>query len=422
MASHIADFDNDGDLDIYMANDFTVPDRIFLNNGQRQFSEWRDSSLASPFFSMSIDSGDFNNDLRIDWLATGTTATVAELPSVLDGRTIEQMTMTEDSTKTCEQIKDQKFRENCKLVRATDHLVNFTDRVHLEVADCTALANPVTEQQCLLAVMWMIITQNKKVADCEGQFSEHASILKVCQLMRRRGEHYSRFQFAKDIQQVDEATLFMALPGGKLVHASQQQGIFDHPGGWTWSTKIADLDNDGWQDVFGGEGAIRKGMHGFNVFMHNEQKSGFRQKQFSWNLDDPFGLYSFTFLDYDQDGDLDIIGNSAIGPIQVYQNQLNRNKMLSIGFQQNKGNTELIGYHVILTSPNGQQQLREIKLGGGYQSFGSAETFFGLGDQGEEERYTVQLIDPKDRRVLFERELRYGHYLVELDKRLATSK
>ncbi|MEM9258694.1 MAG: VCBS repeat-containing protein [Bacteroidota bacterium] len=57
------DFNADGHTDLYLSNDFNVPDYFFLNQGDGTFRE----ALASSFphtamFGMGIDAGDINND------------------------------------------------------------------------------------------------------------------------------------------------------------------------------------------------------------------------------------------------------------------------------------------------------------------------------------------------------------------------
>lgn len=63
----IMDFDGKGLPDVYVANDYFIPDWLYLNQGNGQFTE----SLAkkfqhTTFFSMGCDAADFNNDGLID--------------------------------------------------------------------------------------------------------------------------------------------------------------------------------------------------------------------------------------------------------------------------------------------------------------------------------------------------------------------
>ncbi|AXT49871.1 RNA-binding protein [Aquimarina sp. BL5] len=59
----VGDLTNDGFLDIYVCNDFNVPDLAYINNGDGTFTESRDTLLKHMSFnSMGSDIADMNND------------------------------------------------------------------------------------------------------------------------------------------------------------------------------------------------------------------------------------------------------------------------------------------------------------------------------------------------------------------------
>ena len=65
------DMEGDGDADLYVANDFHGPDRLYQNQGDGRFSDVAKSALPhTPWFSMGTDVGDINNDGRLDLFAT----------------------------------------------------------------------------------------------------------------------------------------------------------------------------------------------------------------------------------------------------------------------------------------------------------------------------------------------------------------
>jgi hypothetical protein len=65
------DFDGDGWPDLYVANDYMGPDRLYRNNHNGTFTEViRDVMPHTPWSSMGTDIGDFNNDGLIDLLTT----------------------------------------------------------------------------------------------------------------------------------------------------------------------------------------------------------------------------------------------------------------------------------------------------------------------------------------------------------------
>jgi enediyne biosynthesis protein E4 len=61
------DFNNDGWKDLYVSNDFNVPDYLYLNNGDGSFREVvKEATSQTSIFGMGIDAADFNNDGLID--------------------------------------------------------------------------------------------------------------------------------------------------------------------------------------------------------------------------------------------------------------------------------------------------------------------------------------------------------------------
>ncbi|MEO6005311.1 MAG: FG-GAP-like repeat-containing protein [Opitutus sp.] len=61
------DYNNDGQPDLYVANDFSAPDQLYRNNGDGTFTDVAAKTLPHlPFFAMGSDLGDLNNDGLID--------------------------------------------------------------------------------------------------------------------------------------------------------------------------------------------------------------------------------------------------------------------------------------------------------------------------------------------------------------------
>ncbi|NRA44960.1 MAG: CRTAC1 family protein [Oligoflexales bacterium] len=181
------------------------------------------------------------------------------------------------------------------------------------------------------------------------------------------------------IKQEDMAFVYIQNKKSELVDInSTKPGSFVHPGGWTWNTKIVDLDSDGFQDIINSEGAIRSQKTGWNTFMYNQGNATFKEAQWQKQLTDPFSLFSFALIDFDFDGDLDIIGNSSSGPVQVYKNETS-NHSISFKLRDFQGNHFGVGSKIYLKTAKGLQ-LREVKASGGYQSFDPLMVHFGLGE------------------------------------------
>jgi len=70
------DYDNDGDADLYVSNDFTDPDKFYRNKGDGTFENILGEALPhTPWFTMGSAAGDLNNDGLLDLVAADMSAT-----------------------------------------------------------------------------------------------------------------------------------------------------------------------------------------------------------------------------------------------------------------------------------------------------------------------------------------------------------
>lgn len=76
LSATIGDISNDGWPDIYISNDYEEPDQLFINNKNKTFTNISNTSLRHMSnFSMGVDIADFNND---GWLDIYTVDMVSE--------------------------------------------------------------------------------------------------------------------------------------------------------------------------------------------------------------------------------------------------------------------------------------------------------------------------------------------------------
>ena len=70
----VSDFNDDGNLDVYVSNDYFIPDFLYINNGDGTFVDGlKLKSSHTSFYSMGCDAADFNNDSLIDLVAVDMT-------------------------------------------------------------------------------------------------------------------------------------------------------------------------------------------------------------------------------------------------------------------------------------------------------------------------------------------------------------
>ena len=401
MSSHITDLNHDGHLDILLAHDFVVPDDILLGQADGGFHKVVASDhfiAATPIYSMGIDSGDVNNDLLIDFVTTGTLEVSQETGrGMIDGMSPMQYMAPKWNASICAGIHDAIVRDNCFHTRSKDHMRFFNQTKNLSIETCYELDSVVDTEGCLLSLTWLLVTDPSSFKSCDT-LRRDATAFEVCGLLANKGRTLSSADFPNSLEQRDHPFLYLAQKNGSFIDINQlMPGAYKHPGGWTWATRIVDLDDDGWQDLFNSEGVIRQNDYGFNVFLWNDHGRGFVPRQFSFNLTNDFGLYSYTLVDFNHDGHLDIVGNSAEGPIQVYINN-SQNNTVAIRLEDLQGNYFGVGARVTIASKEGSQ-IREVKASGGYQSIDAPVVYFGLGKAEEINRISVEWRDGRQTQI-----------------------
>ncbi|GHA25684.1 hypothetical protein GCM10007103_03670 [Salinimicrobium marinum] len=67
LSATVADLNNDSWPDIYVSNDFSSPDFLYMNNGDGSFREVvKEATSHTSFFGMGVDIADYNNDGYLD--------------------------------------------------------------------------------------------------------------------------------------------------------------------------------------------------------------------------------------------------------------------------------------------------------------------------------------------------------------------
>ena len=377
LSSLISDINHDGYMDLIVGNDFEVPDRFYINKEGKYFDQITRSNdviPGSPQLNMSIDTADYNNDLSLDMYMTG-------------GSWLE----TPKQERAAAVYKDSQF--------------------------CMDKADPAKRKECLKIWMLSRITLVKDFQECEGMRERYGDDVvrdclvaervhtvkwdrKACDKVPNAYKLYSQLCEAIEghptRKELNNSMFVEQIPVKNiLLENRMQDGFLDlseeknvHFGAWSWAGKFADLDNDGWQDIYVVNGSVYAAFvgpttHSSNMFFRNEMGERFTLKHFSYGLNDLDHSSGFTYIDIDNDGDIDIISNTTHGGLKVYTNNLQNSNSIVFEFNDSVGNSDCIGCKVFIATidEHGQEhkQLREIKAGGGFLSFDAPYAHFGLG-------------------------------------------
>ena len=175
----------------------------------------------------------------------------------------------------------------------------------------------------------------------------------------------------------------------QFVEVSWLAGV--RAGGWGWGVCAADFDNDGHADLFHTNGWFESSpSYGSSndfaefeddpsrLFMSNGDGT-FSERSAALGIDHSGQGRGVVCADYDGDGRVDIfIANHNAAPT-VYANRIDSgNHWLAIDLAGQGANPQAIGARVVVHAESGSQT-QEVRLGTGYLSQGPPTLHFGLG-------------------------------------------
>jgi len=372
----LSDFNLDGQPDLVIGNDYRVSDTYYYGQGKGSFKKIRQQDKIIPLTTqntMSIDTGDFNNDLIPDiYLANIGMSRGLDVVSNIFGDTMKNVGLD-----FCESEKSILDRNSCY------RLVKLATLLNPEKQDitekCSSLKDLEQVQECMVMRMVLVATTRKDKSLCEKISAPFMLNNLVC----NKYFEADHLKLARD-EEIPMQTQFNLLLSGQTDRTfndvSKQTEIATAE--WSWNARFADLDNDQWQDLYVVNGVPITQEFAANNFFHNQEGQTFKSAEQEFGLDDYDHSSSYTYLDIDRDGDLDIIANTLYGPFKVYTNHEFKNNSATFKLHDEKGNRFCLGCKIIIRyGLNGEKhQFREIKTGGGFHSYDAPLAHFGLGE------------------------------------------
>jgi hypothetical protein len=200
---------------------------------------------------------------------------------------------------------------------------------------------------------------------------------------------------------------------------------------WSWAPLFADLDNDGWKDLFITTGYLRditdkdfidysnnlslfksvatanrdlmpkvrqlKAKNTHNRVFQNNHNLTFTLRSDAWGLSQTGFSNGAAYADLDEDGDLDWVVNKINQPAAIGENkanQLTTNCFLNIRLDGMAGNKAGLGARVWIVSGS-QKQYLEQYLSRGFLSSVSEVLHFGLGEKTSIDTLEIRWNDSK---------------------------
>ena len=349
----ISDINNDHDLDIILANDRHVPDLWYFGeaDGFALISTTRNDVVTS-LNTMSYESADFNNDLIMDVYSS-------DMSFDDDGVTSYCHLLEETDAKSC-----------------TEKLAGARAIHDLDILWCKRLRANDERSSCLEAMTVKLAASEKNPTLCAVLIDDSAR--QLCERLAKRYAPDSPIIYDQYPDQEMSNKLLLGQLDGTFRDATLEAGV--QSSYWSWSAKAADLDNDGYQDIYIGNGyEFGNPVQLFsNVFFHNDGGKRFKRAEQKFNLDFMPNTSSFTYADFDRDGDIDIVTSSVMSQPFLLENQVGENRSIQFSLMDKQGNRNAVGAKITIRYGNQSHQMREIKLSGGYQSFDETVVTFGL--------------------------------------------
>lgn len=324
------DGNNDQWPDLYVANDFSEPDRLYHNMGDGTFRDVAAEALSVlPWFSMGSDAADINNDGMLDVIGTDMAGT---------------------------SHFEQKIRMGD--INVTRHFLtyNFPKQFMNNTVYLNAGMGRFMETSRIMGLNSTDWTWAVRIADYDNDGLQDAFFTNGFYANARDSDRQLARQLMSKWEK-EQGELSPGEPTSLFVDYLRERGFPE--------------------EVFSIE--ERPPLAQRNLIFKNAGDLKFENVTTDWGLDEELVSFGVTVTDLDGDGDLDIVANGLDGSIRLYRNDGTEGQRVSIALRGTQSNFFGIGSRVELKTKSGNQ-VRLLRASRGYQGGDHPEVHFGLGE------------------------------------------
>jgi hypothetical protein len=175
--------------------------------------------------------------------------------------------------------------------------------------------------------------------------------------------------------------LFRNLDGQEFADVSAESGILRLSQPWSgWSCAFVDFDNDGWRDFFVANGDLDVGGPQPNRLFRNNGRGHFvdASREAGPDLQVSRLHRGAALADFDNDGRVDVVVSALNEPLEVLMNRGPRRRWLRLKLRGTRSNRSALGTRVSCRTKS-FQQVAWVANSVGYASASDLRVHFGLG-------------------------------------------
>jgi uncharacterized membrane protein YraQ (UPF0718 family) len=378
----LTDIDLDGAADLLVGNDFEVPDYIYMGDGAGGFKALTAQDAIVPHTTnttMAIKTADLHNDglpeLYFAQIA-GRSSGVSE--------TLKMQAL----SAYCDAVTNARARALCERNMQIKQWYKSGNRFDPSYAHkCNDLPDALKDE-CRGMLVKDIAIQKNDPSICGLIPVPQTQARAFCDIHFMPTRPPKQSEIAAAIAQVKRSNVLLTRNGPTYEDTAETEGLA--VGGWSWDTKIADFDNDGFLDVYIVNGTwVPNEVSPSNLYFRNLGDGTFTEASGPYGLEDYLMTAAATVFDMDHDGDLDIITQPVNGPVIMFRNNAQTGNSIAFELRDQIGNSHGIGARITIRH-GGKIQTRELQSGGGFMSYDAPIAFFGLADVGQIDSLTIE--------------------------------